>query len=221
MISSSPTQQPPTPSDPPDLKQPETKTSSSRRRPGESREALFIKSILRPIIKGFYYLLRAIQGHKLLTVLAIILLLASTSITTYLTTGQLPFGIASDPFNFHIRGGNGGGDQVKNWLTALRDGDATKLALDQSGLIMSQPPDPNQLVGQYSQPQAHLTWQAINVAGVYSQADTTVDSFVSVDFVGPGPGGNTKGIMVWHFVTLPSDGGRLLIVDLVSFRPSE
>ncbi len=221
MISSSPTQQPPTPSDSPDSKQPVPKTSSSIRRRGESPEALVIKGILRPIIKGIYYLLRAMQNHKLAAALAIILLLASTSITTYLTTGQLPFGIASDPFNFHIRGGDGGGDQVKNWLTALRDGDATKLALIQSGLIMSQPPDPNQLVSQYSQPQAHLSWQAINVAGVYSQADTTVDSFVSVDFVGPGPGGNTKGIMLWHFVTLPSDSGRLLIVDLVSFRPSE
>jgi len=221
MISSSPTQQSPTPSDPPASKQPEPKTSSSRRRPGESPEALFIKSILRPIVKGIYYLLRAIQGHKLLTVLAIVLLLASTFITTFVTTNQLPFGIASDPFNFHIRGGDGGGDQVKNWLTALRDGDVTKMSLIQSGLIMSQPPDPNQLVGQFSQPKAHLAWQAINVAGVYSQADTTVDSFVSVDFVGPGPGGNTKGIMVWHFVTLPSVGGRLLIVDLVSFRPAE
>lgn len=216
MISSSPTQQPPTPSDPPVAKQPEPKPSL-RRRPGESPEALFVKSILRPFIKGIYYLLRAIQGHKLLTVLAIILLLASISTTTFFTTGQLPFGIASDPFNFHIRGGDGGGDQVKNWLTALRDGDATKLALDQAGLAMSQPPDPNQLVTQYSQPKAHLSWKAINVAGVYSQADTTVDSFVSIDFVGPGPGGGVNGIMVWHFTTLQ---GRILFIDLVSFRPT-
>src|SRR5437660_2293191 len=98
MISSSPTQQSPTPSDPPASKQPEPKTSSSRRRPGESPEALFIKSILRPIVKGIYYLLRAIQGHKLLTVLAIVLLLASTFITTFVTTNQLAFGIASDLF---------------------------------------------------------------------------------------------------------------------------
>jgi hypothetical protein len=84
---------------------------------------------------------------------------------------------------------------------------------------MQQPPDPTQLVNQFSQPQGHITWTSINVIGSYSQSDMTLDSFVSIDFTGSGPGGPTKGIMIWHFVSVPAAQGRLLTIDLVSFRP--
>jgi hypothetical protein len=83
---------------------------------------------------------------------------------------------------------------------------------------MSSPPDPAQLTAQYSQPQAHLVWKSINTMGVYTQSDTTVESFVSIDFTGPGPGGEVKGNMIWHFTTLPESQGRLLFVDLVNAR---
>jgi hypothetical protein len=180
--------------------------------------ALVIKAMLRPPLKGVYYLIHGIQNHKLLTLSVILLLLISMSATTFFTTGSLPFGVGSDPFNFHVAGSDGGGDHIKNWLYALRDGDATKLALIQSELTMAQPPDPNQLITQYSQAQAHLKWTTINVMGVYSEPDSTVESFVAVDFTANGPGGASNGVVMWHFTTLPSSQGRLLAIDLVSAR---
>jgi hypothetical protein len=88
----------------------------------------------------------------------------------------------------------------------------------QSQLAMSQRPDPSQLIAQYSQTQGHLTWNSIDLIKVYNEPDTTVDVFVAVDFSSPGPGGVNKGVMIWHFVTLPSQQGRLLSVDSVSPR---
>jgi hypothetical protein len=106
---------------------------------------------------------------------------------------------------------------VKNWLYALRDGDATTISLLDK--YLSQPPDPNQLITSYSQKQAHLSWKAINVVGVYSEADTTIDSFVEVDLSATGPGGPVSGIMVWHFTTATlSSGPAIINVNLVDFR---
>jgi hypothetical protein len=209
MISPSPTQQPPQES------VPERKVRSTpvRKRRGETRGALFVKAILRPPIKLLYYLIQVIKNHRLATLGVALLLVISISATTYVTTGNLPYGIGSDPFNFHVNGGDGGGDQIKNWLYALRDGDSTKLALVQSQLAMSQPPDPSQLIANYSQTQGHLTWNSIEVIKVYSEPDTTQDVFVAVDFSAPGPGGVDKGVMLWHFVTLPSARGRLISVE--------
>src|SRR5258708_23565726 len=218
MISSpSPTQQP---SDlPPDTTgQKRVGATPLRKRPGQTPFALFVKGLLRPIFKGLYYLLKAVRGNKLLTLGIIVLLLASISLTSYFSTGLWPFGIGNDQFNFHIHGSDGGGENVKNWLYALRDGNVTTMTLLESQLIMSQPPDPTQLVNQYSQPKGHVNWQSINVTGVYSQADTSVDSFVSVNILGNGPGGIVKGVLIFHFTTLPQ--GRLLFIDILAFRPA-
>jgi len=216
LVSPSPTQQQPDHEVKPEEKK--VKSTPARRRLGETSLARFVKAILRPIFKGLYYLFRAMGSHKLVTLILILLLLASSSIATYLTTGALPFGIGSDPFHaFNVRG-NGSGDHVKNWLYALRDGDATSLSLIQAELAMSQPPDPNQLVQQFSQPKTHLTWKAINVIGLYTESDTTVESFVEVDLSTNGPGGSVSGIVIWHFTTLPQQQGRLLFIDLVTFR---
>src|SRR5579859_556693 len=223
MISPSPTQ--PTPEAEKSTEPKQIRSTPSRKRMGESPGALFAKRLLRPIFKGFYYGIQGIRGHKLLALGMIVLLLATISATTFFTTGQWPMGIGSDQFQLPVHSSSSSnsavlGDHVKNWLYALRDGNAAKLALVRAELAMSTPPDPNQLVAQFSEPQGHLTWKSINVAGVYPQSDTTVDSFVSVDVEGNGPGGATKGIMVWHFVTLPQQQGRLLSLELVSFRAS-
>src|SRR5579885_1942422 len=151
------------------------KMTPSRRRAGQTPLALFVKGLFRPVFKGLYYLLTGMRTHKLLTLIVVLLLLASVFVTNYLAVGTLPFGIASDPFNFHVHGTNGGGDQVKNWLYALRDGNATEISLLDKDI--SQPPDPSQLISSYSQTQAHLSWRAINVIGVYSESDSSVDSF--------------------------------------------
>ncbi|MBO0780383.1 MAG: hypothetical protein J2P37_16275 [Ktedonobacteraceae bacterium] len=193
----------------------EVKLTPIRRRMGDAPAALFVKSLLRPIFKGIYYLLQAIRGHKLVTLGIILLLLISISVTSFATTGSLPFGIGRDPFNFSTNGGQNGGEHVRNWLYALRDGNLTQLSLIQSELAMSQPPDPQQLIAQFSQPQGHLQWKSINLIAVYTQSDTTVESFYAIDFTSPGPGGQTKGTMIWHFTTVQ---GRIISLDLVSAR---
>ena len=210
MISPSPTQQPPLPQVP---EQAQPGTTPIRPRTGETPAARFIKAILRPIFKVFYYVIKGIRTHKLLTLLAIILLLASVSTTMKLVTGEFPYGIGTDPFNF---GGNVNGDHIKNWLYDLRDGNTTQMTLIEQELNMSQPPDPSQLIAQYSQPQGHVTWKSINTIGAYSESDTTTDSFVEVDISTKGPGGNVTGIMIWHFTTLQ---GRLLSIELVGGGP--
>jgi hypothetical protein len=194
----------------------------TRKRPrlGETRGARIIKAILRPPIKLFYYIISWIRGHKLTTLGLVLLFLASGTLTNYEVTGEWPLGIGVDQFNFHIKGGDGGGDKVKDWLYALRDGDVATMNLLESTLIMAQPPDPSQLVSQFSEKQTNLVWQDIHVVGVYQQSDTTVDSLVSITLAARGPGGGTKGFLLWHFTTVAQNGGVLLTIDLVNFRNS-
>ena len=212
MLSPSPTQQ----QSAPEPKRPGV--PSARQRPGQSRAGLLLKTILRPIIKLLYYVLRTISSHKLITALLLLVLIASSSIATYVAKRQLPFGIGSDPFNFHIQGGDGGGEHVKDWLYDLRDGNVTAMSIIESDLIQSPPPDPQQLVDQFSQKKTNLTWKSITVIGVYTESDSTVDSFVQVDLTGSGPGGTVTGLMIWHFTTVPQLNGRIIFIHLVSFR---
>lgn len=184
---------------------------------GQTPLARAIKALLRPIVKVLYYLLRTSGRHKLLSLLLILLFLASSSAMTYYLTGAWPFGIGSDPFHAFNIHGNGSGDQVKNWLYDLRNGNAAGMKLLQAQLTQAQPPDADTLVAQFSQPKGRLVWKMINVVGVWSEADTTVDSFVEVDIAQPGPGGTVNGYLIWHFTTLPQQG-RILSIDLVSFR---
>ncbi len=214
MIGPSPTQQKPERDVKPEVKQ--IRSTPARRRTGQTPMARFFKAIFRPILKGVYYLLRGIGGHKLLTLAMILLLVASVAATTFFSTGQFPLGIGSDPFNFHVRGTNGGGDVVKNWLYALRDGNASQMSLLEKNI--SSPPDPQQFINQFSQSTAHLTWKSINVTGVYTESDATVDSFVEVDLAAAGPGGPVTGLLLWHFVTFSQGSELLLKVNLVDFR---
>jgi hypothetical protein len=216
MISPSPTQQPPERNEANDTGRSPVRSTPARRRTGQTSAALFLKALFRPIFKFIYYTFRFVRSHKVLTLVAVLLLLASITLTTYATTGQWPYGIGSDPFDFHVRGTNGGGDKVKDWLFALRNGDTSTLQLLDSN--MSQPPDPSQLVNQFGQTKAR-TWKAINVMSVYSQSDTSIDSLVEVDLSSSGPGGNTDGMVVFHFVTF-SQGSTdvLLSANVIDFR---
>jgi len=219
LVSPPPTQQQPERDVHPEQKKP-VRSARIRRRAGETPAALFIKAILRPVFKGIYYTLRAIRSHKLVTILLLLLLLASSSIATYFAIGSWPFGIGSDPFRgFTGLQKNGqAGDHVKNWLYALRDGDVTTLQLIEGELIMSQPPDPSQLVQQFSEKNTHLVWKAINITPSYTESDTTVDTLVEVDMASPGPGGTVKAILLIHFTTLPQQQGRILLIHIVDFR---
>jgi len=212
MISPSPTQQPPEQTTPESKKVEYT----SRQRAGQTPTARFFKAIFRPIFRGIYYLLRGMRNHKLVTFIMILLILGSAVAANYVFARELPFGIGNDPFNFHVKGGNGGGEKVQNWLYDIRDGNVGALQLLDKD--MSQPPNVQQLVGQFSQPQGHLTWKTINVLSVFQESDSTIDSFVEVDLSATGPGGNTSGYLIWHFVTVSQNGGVLINVTLVDFR---
>jgi len=215
MLSPSPTQQPPVQTTPEQKKT--VRSTPARQRPGQTPIARFLKTLFRPILKALYYVLRWIATHFPVAILVVFLLLASIFATTYFATGQFPYGLGSDQFDFHVKGTDGGGTAVKNWMYALRDGNT--VALDLLDKNMSQPPDSTQLTTQYSQPKAHLTWKDITVLSAYGQADSTVDSFVQVNLSATGPGGSTSGMVIWHFTTI-AQGGReyILKVNIVDFR---
>lgn len=212
MISPSPTQQPPEQTTP-EQKKVEYR---QRQRAGESPTARFVKAIFRPIFRGIYYLLRGMRNHKLITFIMILLILGSAITANYAISSEWPLGIGNDPFNFHIHGSKGGGEQVQNWLYSMRDGNVVTLQLLDKD--MSQPPNVQQLVSQFSQPQGHLTWKTINVLSVFQESDSTIDSFVQVDLSATGPGGNTSGYVIWHFETVSQNGGVLVNAALVDFR---
>ncbi len=214
MLSPSPTQQPPVQTTP---EQKTVRSTPARSRPGQTPTARFFKALFRPILKVLYYVLRWVATHFPLAILVVFLLLASIFATTYFTTGQLPYGLGSDQFNFHIKGTDGGGTAVKNWMYALRDGDTSTLDLLDKNI--SQPPDSTQLATQFSQSKAHLTWKDITVLNASSQADGTVDSFVQVNLSATGPGGDTSGIAIWHFTTIDQGGQEFILkVNTVDFR---
>ena len=215
MLSPSPTQQPPEQTPPEPKKGVHT---PAKQRAGETPTALFFKRIFRPIFKGVYYLLRGMRNHKLVTLIMILLILGSATAANYAVTKEFPLGIGNDPFNFHIRGSKGGGDQVQHWLYALRDGDVAALSLLDKN--MTQPPDVQTYVNQFSQPKGHLTWKAINVLSAFQESDSTIDSFVEVDLSATGPGGNVSGYLILHFVSVSQQGGVLLNAAIVDFRPS-
>jgi hypothetical protein len=218
MISSpSPTQQPPQQSE--QEKKKVVRNTLAKRRPGQAPFALFVKAIFRPIFKGLYYLLTAMRKHKLITLLVILLLFASSSVVNYFETGQAPFGIGYDQFNFQIHGGDGGGEKVKNWLYAVRDDDVTTITFLDS--FMSTPPDAQTLVATFSQKLSHLSWKAINVVGRIQESDTTVDSLVEVDLSSFGPGGAVTGYALFHFVTVAQQGGVIISIDVIPTRASQ
>jgi hypothetical protein len=189
-----------------------------RKRPGTTPTAIFIKAIFRPILKLVYYTFQGVKRYKLFSLILVLLLLASITVTSFFTTGSWPFGVGDDQFNFHIRGGSGGGEVVKNWLYALRSGDSGTLQLLDSD--MSQPIDSStltQYISMFSQTKDR-TWKTITVIKAYPQSDNTVDSFVQVQYSTAGPGGITNAVLIMHFTTMTQGRDYLLSVDPVSSR---
>src|SRR5258706_3143560 len=104
ITSPSPTQQP----QPPEQKAPEQKkVTYTRPRVGQSPAALFVKKILRPIFKGLYHVFRFIGGHKLITLVMLLLLIVSAIPANFAVTNESPFEIGNDRFNFQIQPANG------------------------------------------------------------------------------------------------------------------
>ena len=217
--STSPNQTPPTT---PPATEPKVVKSTLIRRPGQSPAARTAKAIFRPILKAIYYSIQWLRKHAALSILALVLLIASIFITSYVTTGELPAGIGQDQFNFNLHGTDGGGLTVKNWLYALRDGDLSTLTL----LSKNMSPAPAQsdlqnYISQFSQSKAqNRMWSDVVVLRAYEQTDTTVDSFVQVTLTASGPGGSTEGYFIVHFITISANGQELLLqAQPISFRP--
>lgn len=214
-----PTQQPPGGQKDQSTQTPKTVTSTPKKRVGQTPGAMFTKAVLRPIFKGLYYCIRGIRNHKLIATIAILLILVSATAATFYQTGQWPLGIGYDQFNFQVHGTNAGGDQVRNWLYALRDGDKSTISiLDR---FISQPPDPATLTNTFSESKAHLTWKSINVLGYRGESDTTVDSYVEVDLSTNGPGGANSAFAFFHFTTASLQTGPEIIgVNVEAVRGS-
>ncbi len=195
----------------------------ARRRIGDTQGALVTKAILRPFFKFLYYLSSWLKTHKLASLGILLLLGISIGATYYYTTPthELPFGINHDPFDFPYDGGKGEGVIVKDWLYALKDGDTTHLALLGQNLPQGQTTDPSQLVSQYSETKAHLTWGDVDVISVHQQPDSTIDSLVQIPLSTKGPGTSVKAILLIHFVTasLSGQGPTILGVDIMPLRP--
>lgn len=186
-------------------------------RPGQSPTARAIKAIFRPILKALYYSIQWIRKHGALSLIAFVLLIGSIFATSYYTTGDLPFRIGQDPYNFNIHGTDGGGPLVQNWLYALRDGNVTTLALLSKNI--SPQPDIQGYVNQYSQAKSGLQWGDPTVIKAYQENDTSIDSFVEINLSASGPGGETKGYLIIHFVTISANGQDLLLgATVVDFR---
>jgi hypothetical protein len=191
-----------------------------KRRLGDTRTARITKAILRPPFKLLYYLSSWIKHHKLASLSILLLLAISISATSYYLTDEFPFGIDHDSFNFPYNGGKGEGGLVEAWLYALKDGDVTKLSVLEQNIPQGQTTDPSQLVSQFSQAKAHLTWGEATVIAVHQQSDSTIDSFVQVPLSTNTPGTSLKGILLLHFVTASVNGqDALLGVDVIPLRP--
>src|SRR5205085_7930599 len=206
MLSQLPTQQQP------EQPKPEEKKviyTSKKKRASQSPPALFVKAIFRPIFKGIYYLFRGIRNHKLVAILAILIFIAAAIVANSVVTKTWPFISASDPVQSLTQRDQPSGNNVRGWLYALRDGNASVMTGYQQGLIMQTPPDVNQLIGSFSQSKANIIWKDISVISVYSESDTTLDSFIKVNVTVPGQAGPSGAILIWHFVTLPQQAGRI------------
>jgi hypothetical protein len=191
-----------------------------RRRIGETQGARIIKAILRPPFKFLYYLSNWIKTYKLASLGLLLLLGISISTTYYYTTHELPFGINHDPFNFPYDGGKGEGEMVKSWVYALKNGQTTNLTLLEQNIPQGQTTDPAQLVSQYSETRAHLTWGTPDVIAVHQQPDSTIDSLVQVVLSTQTPGTPEKAILLIHFVSASVNGkDALLGVDVMPLRP--
>jgi len=216
MLSPSPTQQPPAP-------QPEKKATSTPARPraGQSPTAKFIKAIFRPILKGLYYLIQGMRKHKLVALAVIIILVASYMLTTYAVTRALPFGIgATDPLQSIATHDPSSADHIRDWIYALRDGNANRLKALQANMLQTNlQPDADSLVSRYGQPQTGISWVSIEVIGVHAASDTSLDSFIEVNLGSAGGSKTTVGsILLLHFTTVPSLQGRIFVIDVMPSR---
>jgi len=226
-----PTQPPPTQvAPPPTIEQgtaPESSTNTrvaltpARKRMGQSPLAQAIKAILRPIFKLFYYTIRWARGHKLVALLAIVLIVGSIFATNYLLTGHTPFNSGSANNAQQQQSGQASStvsSDVQDWLLALRAGDLnTMLNIQKS---MSRQPDSSMYLLQFSEKYAQVKWTAISATGASKGPDGMLDIFIEVDMTSSSTSSTSTAasttITLWHFTTSPA--GHIYTIDYVSGR---
>lgn len=198
----------------------------SRRRLGETPAARALKTTLRPIFKAIYYAITWIHTHKLVTLIAIVLLVASIVLTTYFTTGALPFSSSNSASGSSSQSGIQGNPQIspyiQNWLIALQNGDFNSMVTIEKMLPATNvPPDNGAFLTQFSPKYAGVTWTKVAVTNA-TAPDGTVDTYVTIDMSVPATTTTTASnmIVVWHFTTIPQLADRLLQIDFVSARQS-
>ncbi|GER87401.1 hypothetical protein KDW_15630 [Dictyobacter vulcani] len=190
----------------------------ARNRIGQSRLALAIKALLRPIFKFLYYTIHWMQCNKLSTLLASLLLLASIFATTYFASGQLPFSSNSDNLQQSVQHNPAISSDVQAWLLALRAGDLnTMLAVQKSMDTSVRPPDSSLYVLQFSEKFAPVKWTNIAVTSMNKAPDGLIDTFIETDIsTASNPNAANKSVVLWHFSTTPS--GHIFLLDYVSGR---
>ncbi|GCE18247.1 hypothetical protein [Dictyobacter kobayashii] len=195
----------------------------ARRRAGQSPVALAIKAVLRPIFKLLYYVIRWIRSHKLATLLAILLILASVFATNYLFAGQTPLGASSSStVQQSVQNNAQISPDVQNWLLALRSGDLnTMLSIQKSMSASTRPPDSALYVLQFSEKYAQVKWTGITVTSINKAPDGMLDMFIEVDMSSTSTStstttGTSNSIVLWHFTTTPT--GQIFLIDYVSGR---
>ncbi|GCE26041.1 hypothetical protein KDA_15250 [Dictyobacter alpinus] len=223
-----PTQPPPTRVAPPpsqiepaNAEQPRVALTPARKRVGQSPFALVIKAILRPIFKLLYYVIRWIRTHKLVTLLALILLLASIFATTYFASGQTPLSSSSNSLQQSVQSNPDLSPDVQTWLLALRAGDInTMLAVQKAMSASTRPPDSSLYVLQFSEKYAPVKWTNVAVTSINKAPDGLIDTFIETDISSTssasGTSTTTNSVVLWHFSTTPS--GRIFLLDYVSGR---
>lgn len=197
----------------------------SKRRLGETPAARAIKAALRPIFKALYYAITWIRRHKLVTLIAIVLLVASIVLTTYFTTGALPFSgnnSASPSSQASIQSNPQISPNIQNWLVALQNGDFNSMVTIEKMLPTSNvPPDNAAFLTQFSPKYAGVTWTKVSVTNS-TAPDGSVDTYVAIDMNVAATTTTAAGkmIVVWHFTTIPQLADRLIQIDFVSARSS-
>ncbi len=224
MLSPSPTQPPPIRPEYVEQSEPARKKvalTPARRRPGQTPVALFVKAIFRPILKALYYTIRWIRAHRVVSLIAFLLLLASIFITSYAVSGSAPLAnTSSDSLRQSIQSNPQLSPDVQNWLVALKNGDIqTMLAVEKSINPSTRPPDTGLYVLEFSEPRGQVKWTNVSVTSIKTAPDGLVDTFVEVDMT-PSPtaaaGGATRSVVLWHFSTDPN--GHIYLLDYVSAR---
>lgn len=220
----SPTQPPPMQeSTPAPVAQPTTRSLETvtegyhtRKRTGETPLARGIKAVLRPILKALYFILTWIRNHRIIALLALILLIGSIFLTSYLTIG---FPASSGTVQKSLTTTTPQlSPNVAGWLGALQAGDGTTMVKLQKSISAStQQPDSAIYILQFGEKQGQMKWTDAHVDSIRTAADGAVDTFIEVSMTSTASSTNGAQLLTfWHFVTAPS--GQILQIEFITSR---